>query len=448
MLEAVLFRFHINVIFRVVIFLLLSGGIVTSLHFKFYLTTFFLTIFLVVAVVNLIKYVTQTNRDLANFLASVKYDDFTSNTSAQHKGKSFGELHSGFNLINRKFRDIRAEKEANHQFLQTMVEHINVGLLGINDKEEVILMNKSLQKMLHKSYLINLDGIGKVDKQLCKTVKELEPGQRELVKVNIQNNLLQLSISAVAITLKKESFRLISFQNIQNELEAQELIASQKLIRILTHEIMNSVAPIASLSSTINEMLNRPEKTVINGQLENIKRSIQVIQKRSEGLLDFTETYRQLTRIPPPKFQIVSAKSLINEVQTLLVLDFEKHRIRFEKQLPSGEEFSFQGDPHLLEQVLINLVKNAIDAVKDNKHPIIKASAFYTSDRKINIQIVDNGKGIPKDMMDQIFVPFFTTKTEGSGIGLSLSRQIVRMHKGNIDIQSTEGEGTLVTIRL
>lgn len=439
-----LYDFRLNIIIRVLILLVLVAGLVLSFEKTFYLTTAFLGVLMVILVSNLIYYVSQTNRDLANFFDQVKYNDFTATGSARHKGESFGELHEGFNMINRKFQDIRAEKEANHQFLYTIVEHVDIGLLSVDQNEEIIMMNKALQAMLRKSYLIKLDGLKSIDEQLYTTVKQLNPGQRELVKVNIKNKLVQLAIQSIDLTLNKEPFRLVTFQDIQSELEEQELVAWQKLIRILTHEIMNSVAPIASLSSTIKGILGENGK-VDNNTLEQIKNSVGVIQKRSEGLLDFTETYRSLTRVPPPKFQVVEGQELIREVHTLFRPDLEKHQIEFKLNMPK-ETVHFQGDPNLLEQVLINLVKNAMDAVKGKAEPKIVVSLQRPAQGKVSIQIVDNGGGIPEEMMEQIFVPFFTTKDEGSGIGLSLSRQIMRLHKGSIEVQSEEGVGTAVVL--
>ncbi|MEN0049054.1 MAG: ATP-binding protein [Bacteroidota bacterium] len=437
-------HFQANVILRVFLLLLLVGGVMAGIFYKYFLLALVIGIALIMAVSNLIQYLNQTNRDLANFFDSVKYNDFTTNTTSVRKGGNYDAVYEGFNLVNRKFQDIRAEKEANHQFLQTLVQHVDVGLLCVDGNGEVILMNKALQKLLRKSYLINLKSLRKIDEQLWEKVSDLKSGERELLKVNIQNNLLQLSIQAADIMLQKEPYRLISFQDIQNELEAQELMAWQKLIRILTHEIMNSVAPISSLSSTINGMLSK-EGELSPIQFEQIKKSMAVIERRSEGLLDFTETYRTLTRIPPPNFQILNAATLIEGVETLMALDFQKYNILFKKELPK-ENLSFKGDPHLLEQVVINLVKNAIDAVKSQPKPIIRAIAFAGNEGKICLQIMDNGEGIPEDKMEQIFVPFFTTKDTGSGIGLSLSRQIIRMHKGTLELYSKEGEGTSVTI--
>jgi nitrogen fixation/metabolism regulation signal transduction histidine kinase len=375
----------------------------------------------------------------------VQYNDFTTTTSARHKGESFDELYQSFNMVNRKFQDIRAEKEANHQFLQSIVEHIDIGLLCFNDEGEVILMNKALQGLIHKSYLINLGALRQVDENLWAVVKNLKPGERELIKLSTDNKMKQLSIQCIELILQGEHFRLASFQNIQSELEEQELVAWQKLIRILTHEIMNSVAPIASLSSTISDVITH-NPSVDEGGMEHIKKSVEVIKKRSEGLLGFTETYRTLTRVPPPNFEVVDARSLVEEICTLFQPDLERKGITMNTSFPI-QPVTFQADPALLEQVLINLVKNAADAVADRDNPRIQINVQKLG-AKSQIIVVDNGQGISEDAMEQIFVPFFTTKKEGSGIGLSLSRQIMRMHKGNVELHSVEGEGTVVTLTL
>ena len=442
------YEFRINIILRVLVLLLLVAGGVYSFSQQAFLTTGFLGILLAMAVVNIIHYVNQTNRDLANFFASIQYDDFTTTGSAGHKGSSFGELHKQFNFINKKFQEIRAEKEANHQFLQTIVEHIDIGLLGVRDNGEINLMNKALQAMLHKSYLINLDALEKVDLRLWEIVRNLRPGERELIKINIDNQLQQLAIQCIELTLNREHFRLFSFQNIQSELEQQEMAAWQKLIRILTHEIMNSVAPIASLSSTMHDFLAAQKNGHLEaGDLEQVTHSLSVIRRRSEGLLDFTETYRSLTRIPPPKFQLLDARALIGEVHTLFQPELEEHGITCSADF-QPDDITFQGDPALLEQVLINLVKNAMDAVRDREQPTIRIFVQKLANGKVVIQVVDNGSGIAPEQLEQIFVPFYTTKESGSGIGLSLSRQIMRLHKGNIEVQSVVGEGTAVKLTL
>lgn len=440
------YNFKINIVIRLAILLFLILGIALSLDNGFHLTTGFGVILTIILMVNLFNYVDQTNKDLANFFESIQYNDFNTTGSGRHRGDSFGDLHDGFNLINRKFRDIRAEKEANHQFLQTVVEHVEVGLLCIDEDGEVVLLNKALQRLLRKSYLVNLSGLKKIDEQLWEAVTHLKPGDRELIKLNIDNRFMQIAVRTIDLILNRENLKLISFQNIQSELEAQELVAYQKLIRILTHEIMNSVAPIASLSSTINDVIADKDQ-LDPDYIDMIKNSVRVIKKRSEGLLDFTETYRRLTRIPPPNFQLVDGNALIQELKTLFMADLASKKVDLKLELPSNP-VTFQGDPNLLEQVLINLIKNAADSLKERENAVIDLSIQKHPDGKVIFRVSDNGFGIPVDMMDQIFVPFFTTKEDGSGIGLSLSRQIIRLHKGDLDLQSVEGEGTVVTISL
>lgn len=441
-----LYRFRVNVLIRIIILVLLLAGGVVSFNGTLDLPVVLALLLSVVMIFNLFYYVDQTNRDLVNFLTSIKFNDFTTTSSAGHRGQSFGQLYEGFNLINRKFQEVRAEKEANHQFLQTVVEHINIGLLCYDEDEEIVLMNKSLQSLLHKSYLINLEGLRTVEEKLFETVRDLPPGERTLIKLVIDNKLLQLAIQSTELVLNKSRLKLVSFQNIQSELEGQELMAWQKLIRILTHEIMNSVAPIASLSSTLKDIIG--EKSELDKEaFKMVRHSLGVIQKRSEGLMAFTDTYRELTRIPPPKFQLVDAKELLEETETLFNARIRAENINFQIHTPPSD-VQFQGDPNLLEQVLINLIKNAMDALQGQQERIINVYLQKNSNGKISIQVADNGPGIPAEKMDQIFIPFYTTKETGSGIGLSLSRQIMRLHKGSLEVQSVEGQGSVFTMTI
>ena len=444
--KPVLYRFRVNVVIRIGILILLLAGGVASFDGTIDLPIILAFVLTIVMVFNLFYYVDQTNRDLVNFLTSIKFNDYTTTSSASHRGRSFGQLYDGFNLINRKFQEVRAEKEANHQFMQTVVEHINIGLLCYDESEDIVLMNKALQSLLHKSYLINLEGLRTVDEKLFETVRDLPSGERTLIKLIIDNKLLQVAIQSTELVLNKNRLKLVSFQNIQSELEGQELMAWQKLIRILTHEIMNSVAPIASLSSTLKDIIG--EKSELDQEaLKMVRHSLGVIQKRSQGLMAFTDTYRELTRIPPPKFQLVDGKELLEEAETLFRARIASENINLQIFTPPTE-VQFQGDPNLLEQVLINLIKNAMDALEGQEEKTINVHLQKNTNGKISIQVADNGPGIPTEKMDQIFIPFYTTKESGSGIGLSLSRQIMRLHKGSLEVQSVEGQGSIFTMTI
>jgi len=410
-----------------------------------YVTLFIMGLLLVLLVWNILRYVDQTNRDFTSFLLGIKYEDFSATYSGHHKGKTFGELYEAFNQINKKFLNIRSEQEANHNYLQTIVENVDVGLLCFDENEKVVLMNKRLKEMLKKPYLLDIYYLKQVDDLLFSTIKNLEHGDRELVKVNVNNELLQLSVQAVAFKMKKDAYKLVSLQNIQGELEEQELISWQKLIRILTHEIMNSVTPIASLATTMGAML-QDDQALSDADLADIRMAMTTINRRSEALLKFTDSYRNLTRIPPPTFATVDARELVERVQFLFKIIVSEKNIDLKFILPE-KPVIIQADAGLLEQVLINLVKNAIEAVESQPHPEIILRLERLQNQTPVIRVVDNGTGIDKDKMDQIFMPFFTTKEEGSGIGLSLSRQIMQMHKGSLSVISEAADGTVFTMR-
>ena len=268
-----------------------------------------------------------------------------------------------------------------------------------------------------------------------------------MIKMTVQNRLLELSVSVADFKLREVPYKLISFQNIQKELEEKELDAWQKLIRILTHEIMNSVTPITSLASSLNGLMKDKDSVLEEEDMEDIRDGMYAIQKRGEGLLHFTETYRSLTKIPPPKFQLVEAQPLLERIHILFKPVLKKYGVELELKLPD-KMVVFIADVELIEQVIINLLKNGIEAAREVENPKIEIRAMKTNEGKTFIEVQDNGKGIKEDVLDKIFVPFFTTKKEGSGIGLSLSRQIMRLHKGNIEVNSVLGKGTVFTLSL
>jgi signal transduction histidine kinase len=286
-------------------------------------------------------------------------------------------------------------------------------------------------------------------KPLVQKLLDLKSGQKALVKVDVQNELLQIAINATEFRLRDQNFTLVSLQNIQSELEEKELEAWQNLIRVLTHEIMNSVTPIASLASTINDLLNsngqKTSAALNNETRSDVNGALRTIQKRSEGLLHFVDAYRNLTRLPVPNFQIFSVQELFKRVYHLMQVDLAQ-TIRFDYSV-IPESLELTADSELVEQILINILKNAIHAVTERENPRIDLTSKIDDRGRVIIQVTDNGPGIPKDMLDKIFIPFFTTKENGSGIGLSLSRQIMRLHRGTITVRSQPNEQTVFTLR-
>jgi nitrogen fixation/metabolism regulation signal transduction histidine kinase len=406
---------------------------------------------LVYQIFTLIMYVEQTNRKLSGFLQSIRHADFSTSFTDQGLGKSFEELNNSFNEIISEFKKYRSEREEHLNYLLTVIQHVSIGMIAYKADGKVDQYNKAVSDLFKIKHIKNISDLKKVKDDLPEQLLRMKAGSKILVKVFIDDELLQLSINATQFRMRGEEFTLISLQNIHNELEEKEIESWQKLIRVLTHEIMNSITPISSLAGTVRGMLlneENEEKVTMNEldaeDVESIQSALNTIEKRSQGLLNFVEIYRNLTRIPKPNFRYFKVRQIFENAEQLLMPKIEQLKIDCSYKI-MPEELMITADPDLVDQVIINLLLNAVDAVKDKEEPIIKMIASEVNN-KIKIEIRDNGYGIKPDIMDKIFMPFFTSKTHGSGIGLSLSRQIMHLHKGNISVRSKPDEGTIFTL--
>jgi len=444
-------RFDINCIIRV---LLLSGTICLLAYLfvetEFIAAAIFTGLIAGYQIFTLIRYVSKTNRDLARLLQSIKYSDFSQSFTNNLKGSSFEELHAAFTEVIKEFQRAKIEKEEHLRFLQTIVDHVGIGLIAFNPEGEVELLNNAAKKLLKIPRLGNIRDLETVSPKLVQKLFELSPGGNDLVKLQQKDDLLQLSIYATGFVLHQQQLMLVAMQNIQNELEEEEMKSWQNLIRVLTHEIMNSITPIASLSSTAYGLLKDGSECEVpesmNETIDDVRHAVNTIEKRSKGLLTFIENYRELTRIPKPEFKMVKIKDLFERVEYLMKDQFEADSINFNMQI-DPESLEITADPALIEQVLINLCKNALEAVNGLTRPKIKLKARTDGLGNPVIKVIDNGKGITEEVAEKIFIPFFTTKQQGSGIGLSLSRQIIRLHKGTIGVTSTPNEKTVFKLR-
>ena len=441
-------NFKIQVLFYLGAILLVvvgAGASIFLLETEAYLLV--LVPVLVLLIWRLFRQVDKTNREIANFLANIQYNDYEAHfPESRAAADSYQKLHSAFNLVTEKFRDIRSEKEAQFQFLQAIVENVDTGLICFDQKGKTVLINKGLQQILHKSYFPNFAAVRSYSESMYEALQSIAPGERLLVKLVVNNQIVQLAVRKTILQMRDDALHLYALHNIHAELEDQEVASWQKLIRILTHEIMNSVAPVVSLAETTSEMMEESDR-LSGDSLDDIRKSIQAIRRRSAGLLHFTETYRQLTKIPPPKFEACDLVEIIEHVLTLLKPELERRGISVDRQYKE-KQYEAQLDPDLIEQVFINLLKNAMDALEESAEPAIAIHLFKSLEGELEVQIADNGPGIPPELLDEIFVPFFTTKKEGSGIGLSLCRQIIQMHKGNLFAYSQMGKGTVFTVRI
>ena len=443
-------NFRINLIIRV-IFLALS---IYLLHY-FYIesrltaTSIVLFLFIIYQVYAIIRKVEVTNRELSRFLESIRHSDFSRTFSGNADGKSFKELNKVFNEVISEFWKIRQEREESFRYLQTVMQHVGMGLISYDYNGKVEYINPAAKKIFRISQLANIEALNKVSKGLGDTFLKLRGGDKKTFKI-LQDDLIQLIVYATEFKLKNQKYILTSIQNIQSELEETEMEAWQKLIRVLTHEIMNSVTPISSLASTAGQLLDS-YSSLNNGineeTLKDINAAVNTIQKRSEGLLHFVDNYRNLTKIPKPNFQLFPLINLFERVSKLLGNEIKGNGINLTyKVVPPQLEII--ADPELLEQVLINLVLNSIQALENVPNPQIILEANPDERGKTTIKVKDNGAGIVEEIQDRIFIPFFTTRKEGSGIGLSLSRQIIRSHGGNMRVISKPFEETVFTIKL
>lgn len=451
-------NFRFQCILRVILLGLTMYGffyVLSQTHL--YVTSVILGFIIVFEIISLVQYVEKTNRDLTRFLESVKHADFSQAFTPQGLGTSFDELKAAFKEIIDKFHQVRFEKEEHYNYLQTVVHHIGIGLIVFRSDGNVDMINSSAKRLLKigpphdLTDLKNIQMLESASPELYKTLSQSKPGQKSLIKIQLNNELLQLAVNVVDFRMRDQKFTLASIQNIQNELEEKEMEAWQKLIRVLTHEIMNSMTPVTSLASTANELLDNlvsknPPAAVQADAVHDIRSALQTIQSRSKGLMHFVDAYRNLTRIPTPKFTIIPIRELFARIEKLMHQQVISKGIHFQVSV-EPETLEVTADPELIEQVLINLLLNAIQALENKTVGRIELTSGLDENGRVIMRVIDNGPGISEEAIDKIFIPFFTTKQEGTGIGLSLSRQIMRLHRGTLSVTSKPKAETVFTLR-
>ncbi len=436
-------RFSLQVILRIT--LILANAILLAWIFgdmRLFFNQVILIIILIGQIWELIHYINLTNRELTRLFLAIKHDDFSTTFNQKGLGKSFKELQNSMVDIIESYREVKIEKEAQYQFLQLLVNRIQVGIISLLD-ENIILINPVAEKILGIRDLKNW----KLLEQHNPTVAE-ELGQdgKKLIEIKSHEGTKSLAVEISTVLMIDKRYKLITLQDINSEIEQKEIEAWHKLIRILTHEIMNSVTPISSLSETMQTMLidkNGIQKELPNLRDDTIKDilfSLSTIQKRSESLLDFVENYRKLTRVPKPVIQQIQLKPWLASLENLMREELTRESISLSIHL-DDENHALNLDPTLIEHVIINLLRNSTHALEGRPDKRIEIKS-YDDESAIVIEVSDNGKGIPEKEIKDIFIPFFSTKKDGSGIGLSLSKQIMSLHGGRIRVRSKVAEGT------
>ena len=440
-------NFYLRIIFRS---LLLAGSALFISWLFFGLNqllpaTFILLVF-IAQVAELILFVNRTNRQIAWFFDAVRNEDSTLKFPVNTGNRSLNELNVSMNKLNNIIKSVKFELQEQEQYYKTILESVSIGIVTFNDKGTVLLANSASRHFLKRKHLTHINQLKQVDEKLFLAMKELNPGDRKLISFSGNDGMVQLSLKSTVFKTAQDNFQLVAIQDIKNELETKELESWIKLIRVLTHEIMNTIAPITSLSETIlNYYKNldggKPDEKVI----KNTMKGLEVINERGNGLMAFVETYRKLTRLPKPDKQTVSVAKLFESAITLVKSDPNNDNVQISREL-NPTDLEIFADKKQFSQVMINLLKNALDAIRNETGGKILLKGEINNEGRTEITVADNGPGIPEDVLDKIFIPFFTTKESGSGIGLSLSRQIMQLHGGSIKVASKEGEFTKVTL--
>lgn len=439
--------FHLRIVIRVLVLGILMWVFIYALSRQhWYVATFTSGVLIIASLVELIRFLNHTNRELGNFLLSIRHNDLTNYYPAKIAEKSFKGLSQAFNEVIDLYKKAKIDREVHYQYLQNVINHISTAVICYKDDGTIALFNQPARNLLGIKNPRTIDQISNVDKRLFETITDIRPGENRLLKTIFKGGMLNLAVFCTRFKLMETSYKLISLQNINNELEEHELESWQKLIRVLTHEIMNSVTPVSSLSTAINELLTDvsgnkiPPERLSSDDLDDLYRSLETIEDRSRWLLEFLGSYKNLTRLPKPDFKQVNVRDLLNRIRELMSKECSRKSVTLRVEINDPEQ-SLCADEKMIQQVLINLVTNAIDALQRRRDKLIILKAYTVEGRNF-ILVTDNGPGIDEEHADKIFIPFFTTKKKGSGIGLSLARQIMRMHKGTIRFQSAKGQGT------
>jgi nitrogen fixation/metabolism regulation signal transduction histidine kinase len=445
-------NYRLNIILRVILLAASIFLLFYTLKSDFFIAPVIVAVVAIFQVASLIRYLDRTNRELTSFLESIRFSEFTRSFQIESMGGTFNELNKAFNEVMQDFQKVRAEKEESFHYLQTIVQNIDVSVIAYSSDGNIELINKTAKKLFQLATIKNIKSLEPLSPELVSTLLNIKPGENKLVKLQYDDDILQLAIFASTIKVKDKLIYLVTIKDIQNVLEEQETEAWQKLIRVLTHEIMNSITPIASLSSTLDLMLkgmvgqgNGEELKIDSESVGEIQEALQTINKRSTGLLHFVNTYRNLTRIPKPNFRLCKMSELFGSIDKLMEEEMRKCGFEFVVKV-DPDDLEFTADDQLIEQVLINLIKNSMHALTGRSNARIELHGFVNKRGRVTIQVSDNGPGILKDVLDKVFIPFFTTKPSGSGIGLSLSKQILRLHNGTITVHSEPEVETVFTM--
>ena len=446
-------KLPLGVVLRLIPIIGASVCLGVPMHFEGAITVKIITgLILLLLAGNLIYFINRTNRSIAYYFEAVKNEDTSIHFPNIPNHPSLNLIHRNLNLINQLIQKIKMELGYKEKFYQALIEHSATGLISFNeDNGEVEIINETARRLLEVEHTISSGLLASRYGDLSGVMKSILPGQTSIVKLRMENDLAFLSIRCSQVRYDNQRLKLISLSNIGQELDEKESESWQKLTSVLTHEIMNSIAPITSLSATLSKLFNenamRSDKPLSRELIENTANGLAVIEEQGKGLMDFVKNYRSIAKVPKPKIGEIDLSVWCNHLKTLYKQDFKQEDVHFDVTVHPSVTRVY-ADENQLNQVMINLIKNALEAMVFSNVKELLVSVYRNRYNRIVINVKDTGTGIPANIMENVFIPFYTTKEHGSGIGLSLSKQIIRMHGGSLRLISEEAKGTTCLIEL
>ncbi|QCW98810.1 histidine kinase [Aggregatimonas sangjinii] len=444
---------YLQLIFRIV---MLSVSALATGFFFFrdqYILSCLAFALLIGLTVSLIRYVNHTNRKIAYFFDAIKNEDFTLRFPEKLSVKSLEELNHSLNMLNAMIQDIHLKKQAQEQYYQEILKQADIGILTINSKGHILYANPTVQRLLNYSPLNHIKQFNQVDEKLYRLFEELAPFESRIFQLENEREKTQLALKSTSIQIDDQELLLVVVQDIHKELDEKETDSWVKLIRVLTHEIMNTITPITSISESILKYFKTtdtiPQIQLNEDHIQNTVKGLEVIKEQGGDLMEFVQSYRSFLSLPKPDKALVSVQKLLDKVLVLMDQEGQNDAIKF-RILVEPADLELYIDEKQISQILINLIKNAQQSMNGDKMTLPAEREYFISitigisetNGKKYIQITDNGPGIPPELIDEIFVPFFTTKNTGTGIGLSLSKQIMHLHGGTIRVHSVPYQET------
>lgn len=431
---------NIRMVLLMLLLVVLSMATYLFYEHQLYFCMFFSVIAIPVVITYVVYSYSQSIRRMLRMMEAIRYGDFSLNFSTRHYPSMEKKLVEDINEVMSRFRDRLSEKEERDKYFETLLDTVDTSLLVADKQGQVLWMNRAGVQDLCGHTIHHLEELKILNKDFPLLLEALQPGEVKVVRVYKEEVMQDMAMTVTEYATSEDSLRLINLKNIRSILEENEMEAWQKLVRVLTHEIMNSITPIISLSDTLCD------RAVQQGMDKDslVLQGMKTIHRRSKGLLGFVENYRRLSRLSSPVLAPVRVGDLLGDMKKLAPSSGVRYIYKIE-----DENLKLMIDRSQIEQVLINLLKNAGEACAEQSHPEVVIETSYQAEKRIfQLSVRDNGCGILPEVLDKIFIPFFTTKPTGSGIGLSLCKQIMTLHGGSLRVTSEVGKGSCFTLKL